>query len=244
MHSVVREQAGIGFSGDTYEHSFVLADVRMEWQLSTEQVMLFLSPEGLAVVVPLPGKRHRLVATVDDAPEHPTVSDVQRLMDRRGPVAARARVHEVLWSSRFRVHHRLADRYRAGRILLAGDAAHVHSPAGGQGMNTGIQDAVVLGRALAAVLAGRASDAVLDEYARVRRPVAERVVTFTDMMTRMATVRSRPARMLRNLMLRTISRIPAVQRRLTFELSGLRNRDATVSLPATEPMHRHVPRGV
>jgi 2-polyprenyl-6-methoxyphenol hydroxylase-like FAD-dependent oxidoreductase len=85
---------------------------------------------------------------------------------------------------------------------------------------------------------------VLDDYARVRRPVAERVVSFTDMLTRMATVRKRPARMLRNLMLRTVSRLPAVQRRLTFELSGLGNRGAAISLPAAEPMHRRAHRGV
>jgi 2-polyprenyl-6-methoxyphenol hydroxylase-like FAD-dependent oxidoreductase len=225
MHSIVREQAGIGFSGEAYEHSFILADVRMDGRLSAEQVMLFLSPEGLVVVAPLPGGRHRLVATVDKAPEEPGLEDVQRLMDERGPVAAPARVHEVLWSSRFRVHHRLADRYRAGRILLAGDAAHVHSPAGGQGMNTGIQDAVALGHALTAVIAHHEDERVLDEYERIRRPVAERVVAFTDGMTRMATLRHAPARAVRNLVLPIVSRIPAVQRRLTFELSGLRNRD-------------------
>jgi len=88
---------------------------------------------------------------------------VQRLLDERGPVTEAARVDELLWSSRFRVQHRVANRYRAARILLAGDAAHVHSPAGGQGMNTGIQDAVALGHALAEVLAGKAAESRLDE---------------------------------------------------------------------------------
>jgi len=83
-----------------------------------------------------------------------------------------ARVDEIVWSSRFRVHHQVADRYRAGRILLAGDAAHVHSPAGGQGMNTGIQDAVALGHALAAVLGGRAGDSRLDQYERAHPPTS------------------------------------------------------------------------
>ena len=88
-------------------------------------------------------------------------------------------VREVVWGSRFRVHHRVADTYRAGRLLLAGDAAHVHSPAGGQGMNLGIQDAVALAEALADVLAG-APDTVLDEYSAVRRPIAKGVVAMTD----------------------------------------------------------------
>ena len=224
MHSVVRERSGIGFTGDTYEESFVLADVRMRWALSPDEVMLFFSPAGLVVVAALPGGRHRIVATMDDAPEHPDLADVQRLLDERGPLTNPARLEELVWSSRFRVHHCLADRYRAGRILLAGDAAHVHSPAGGQGMNTGIQDAVALGHALAAVLTGRAGEHRLDEYERLRRPIAERVVAFTDRATRMATVRSARGRWLRNTAIGVVGRVPAIRRRLAFEISGLRNR--------------------
>jgi len=108
MHSTVRECAGIGFTGDTYEQSFVLADVRMSWPLRADEVMLFFSPEGLVVVAPLPGGRYRVVATVDDAPERPGFADVQRLLDERGPVTGAPRVDEVVWSSRFRVHHRQA----------------------------------------------------------------------------------------------------------------------------------------
>jgi 2-polyprenyl-6-methoxyphenol hydroxylase-like FAD-dependent oxidoreductase len=115
------------------------------------------------------------------------------------------------------------DRYRAGRILLAGDAAHVHSPAGGQGMNTGIQDAVALGRALTAVVRG-ANASRLDEYDRVRRPVAQRVVAFTDRMTRMATLRTPRSRAVRNTVLGWVGRIPAFRRFLAMELSELRNR--------------------
>ena len=223
MHSVVRERAGVGFTGGTYEQSFALADVRMSWRIPGDEVMLFLSPDGLVVVAPLPGGRHRIVATMDDAPEHPDIADVQRLLDTRGPVAGAARVEEIAWSSRFRVHHRIVDRYRAGRILLAGDAAHVHSPAGGQGMNTGIQDAVALGRALTAVVRG-AKESRLDEYDRVRRPVAQRVVAFTDRMTRMATLRTPRARAMRNILVGLIGRIPAFRRFLAMELSELRNR--------------------
>jgi 2-polyprenyl-6-methoxyphenol hydroxylase-like FAD-dependent oxidoreductase len=186
--------------------------------------MLFLSPAGLMVVAPLPGGRHRVVATLDNAPERPDISDVQRVLDERGPAPGAARVEEIGWSSRFRVHHRLADRYRAGRVFLAGDAAHVHSPAGGQGMNTGIQDAVALGHALAEMLAGRAGDRELDQYERTRRHVAERVVGFTDRITRMATLRSGRARWARNVAIGVIGRIPAVRRRLAIELAGLRNR--------------------
>ncbi|WP_369639755.1 FAD-dependent monooxygenase, partial [Nocardia sp. JMUB6875] len=188
MHSKVREAAQIGFTGATYPESFVLADVRMTWPDPRDEVSLHLSPEGVTVVAPLPDpepNRYRIVATVPDAPEHQDLAYVQALVDARRP-GAKVKVEEIIWSSRFRVHHRVADHYRAGRILLAGDAAHVHSPAGGQGMNTGIQDAALLGRLLAAVVDG-APESTLDEYEKTRRPVAQGVVKFTDRVTRMAT---------------------------------------------------------
>ena len=223
MRSTVREAAGIGFSGERYEHSFVLADIRMSWPLSEREVMLFVAPEGLVVVAPLPGGRHRVVATLENAPEQPGIADIQRILAARGPATGSSRIEEVLWSTRFRVHHRLADRYRAGRIVLAGDAAHVHSPAGGQGMNTGIQDAMALGKALSDALAGGPADPI-DQYERIRRPVAQRVVAFTDRMTKMATLRTRGSRGARNAMISIIGRIPAVRRWIATELAGLRNR--------------------
>jgi 2-polyprenyl-6-methoxyphenol hydroxylase-like FAD-dependent oxidoreductase len=222
MHSIVRSRAGIGFAGGTYAQSFLLADVRMAWPLRDDEVMLFFSPKGLVVVAPLPHGHHRIVATVDEAPEHPSVTDVQRLLDERGPVSAAPRVEEIVWGSRFRVHHRVAARYRAGRIAIAGDAAHVHSPAGGQGMNTGIQDAVALGHALVEVLAARGNEDALGDYERKRRPVAEHVVAFTDRMTRAATLHSRAARSVRNAAIRLAGSIPVVRRKIAFELAELR----------------------
>ncbi|MGW5572890.1 FAD-dependent oxidoreductase [Nocardia thailandica] len=222
MHSTVRDHAGIGFSGDTYPASFVLADVHMAWPRSREEVSLHLSPEGVTVVAPLPAvgaDRYRVVATVDSAPEHPTREEIQALLAARGP-AGEVTVTELLWSSRFRVHHRVADTYRAGRVLLAGDAAHVHSPAGGQGMNTGIQDAALLGRLLARVVAG-APDALLDTYEADRRPVALEVVAFTDRMTRMATLGNRPARAVRNTALRLLTSLPPVRNGLAHRLAEL-----------------------
>jgi 2-polyprenyl-6-methoxyphenol hydroxylase-like FAD-dependent oxidoreductase len=118
----------------------------------------------------------------------------------------------------------VADRYRNGRVLLAGDAAHVHSPAGGQGMNTGIQDAIMLGQVLAKVLSWQAPESWLDTYERRRRPVGQHVVALTDRMTRVATLRSRWARLIRNRILRLVGSIPAVQRRFAQELAELRYR--------------------
>jgi 2-polyprenyl-6-methoxyphenol hydroxylase-like FAD-dependent oxidoreductase len=221
MHSVVRQHTGIGFTGDTYAQSFVLADVHMDWHLPETEVMLYYSPAGLVVVSALPGGRHRIVATADEAPEHPSGEFVQALLDARGPEQQPARIRDVVWSSRFRVHHRLADHYRAGRLFLAGDAAHVHSPAGGQGMNTGIQDAAVLAARLTAVLRDGAPDSVLDEYETERRPVAADVVALTHRITRIATVDSVPLRHARNTLLRALDWVPAVHHSLAMKLSEL-----------------------
>jgi 2-polyprenyl-6-methoxyphenol hydroxylase-like FAD-dependent oxidoreductase len=218
MHSAVREAAGIGFTGGRYEQSFVLADVRMDWPLSTQEVQLYLSPEGLLVVAALPGGHHRVVATLNDAPERIGGADIQALLDER--TSAGATVGEVAWSSRFRVHHRVADAYRRGPVFLVGDAAHVHSPAGGQGMNIGIQDAVDLGETLQAALAG-ADDAALDGYEERRRPVAQRVVALTDRATRMSTLNGGLARAARDTALSVMGHIPAVQHRLAFQLAEL-----------------------
>ncbi|MFI6595393.1 FAD-dependent monooxygenase [Nonomuraea sp. NPDC050536] len=216
MHSALREHTGIGFTGDTYAQSFVLADMHLDEDFGAE-VRLHLSAEGVLVLAPLPGGRHRLVATVEEAPHEPSLEYVQALLREY------VTVKDVVWSSRFRVHHRLADHYRAGRLFLAGDAAHVHSPAGGQGMNTGIQDAVNLAGKLVAVLKNSAPDSVLDEYEAERRPVAEEVVAFTHRITRIATVGNSPLRGIRNAALRTLDFIPAVHRKMALTLSELEN---------------------
>ncbi|GAB3136592.1 FAD-dependent oxidoreductase [Microbispora hainanensis] len=222
MHSTVRQSAGIGFSGGTYAESFVLADVRLSGGVPGNEVILYFSPAGLVVVAPLPGGLHRIVATVDEAPKEPGIPLVQHLLDTRGPKAEPARVRELIWSSRFRVHHRIADTYRRGRILLAGDAAHVHSPAGGQGMNLGIDDAVHLGETLARVLDG-GPDSLLDSYAATRLPQAEQVVALAGRLTKLATAAA-GRRVLRNLVLALAGRIPTVRTRLAWQLSGLNRR--------------------
>jgi 2-polyprenyl-6-methoxyphenol hydroxylase-like FAD-dependent oxidoreductase len=196
-HSTVRETLGMRFEGATYPQSFVLADARMDWGLPDDEVQLFFSPEGLVVVAPLPHGLNRVVATVDESPPEPSLKDVQALLDARGPRTPRPVVEEVVWSSRFRVHHRVAAAFREGAVFLCGDAAHVHSPAGGQGMNIGVQDASNLVWKLALVIRGYASGFLLDSYERERKQVAREVVATTHRITRLATMRSPVARRVR-----------------------------------------------
>ena len=219
IHSTVREQSGIGFEGGVYGESFVLADVRLSGEAPADEVILFWAKAGLTVVAPLPGDIFRIVAPVADAPEQPSAQYIQQILDSRGPGAGRMVVTDVIWGSRFRIHHRVADTYRAGRLLLSGDAAHVHSPAGGQGMNLGIQDAVALADALAGVLGG-APDGTLDDYSAVRRMIAQQVVEMTDRLTRLATL-PRVARRVRNAAIGLAGRVPFVRRALAMRLSGL-----------------------
>ena len=216
MHSKVREAAAIGFKGAAYAQTFVLADVRMDWPAGRQAVGLFLAPEGLMVIAPLPGDHFRIVATVDDGPESPSVAFVQQLLDSRGPGRDLGTVREAVWGSRFQVHHRLADSPRKGRVLLCGDAAHVHSPAGGQGMNTGIQDGVSLAAALVA-----GDETGLDAWAARRRAIARQVVLMTDQMTRMAMIKSKVGQGLRNWIVSTLLRVPALRRRVVRTLAEL-----------------------
>jgi len=240
MRSLVREAAGIAFDGAAYGESFVLADVRMDWPLGASEVSILFSPAGLVVVAPLPDGSFRIVATLDDAPETPSVADIQKLLDARGPRSAPSTVQEVTWGSRFRVHHRLAKTYRRGPFVLMGDAAHVHSPAGGQGMNAGMVDAIVLGDALVEMVRERAPDSLLDDYAAIRRPAAREVLVLASRLTGMATVRSAPLRLLRNLLLRLLDRLPPFKRKLAMSLSGYSRRHYA-RLPDRSPLATRAP---
>jgi 2-polyprenyl-6-methoxyphenol hydroxylase-like FAD-dependent oxidoreductase len=223
MNSTIRELAGLGSNGNgALPLSFALADVRVEGGLPPDEVLLFFSTPGMLVVAPLPDGSFRLVAEVHDAPEQPDVVYAQRLLDTRGPRRTTVRVTEVIWGSRFRIHEHVADQYRAGRVLLAGDAAHTHSPAGGQGMNLGLRDAVTLGDALSVALQDGREDK-LDEYAVGSREEAVRVVALAHRLTRLATA-PRAVRPLRNATLRLLSLVPAFRHGLAEQLSAIGHR--------------------
>ncbi len=220
-HSLVRERSSIPFEGGSYEESFVLADVEMDWPLARDEVTLFYSEKGLMVVAPLPDDRYRIVATVAQAPPQPSAADFEAILATRGPRNGRLTIRRMAWSSRFHIQHRVAKALRNGRVVLAGDAAHVHSPAGWQGMNTGIQDAVSLAGALHQALSND-DDAALDRWQRGRLRVAHSVVDLTHRMTKVATISSPILKVVRNTAVELLGNIPFATRAAAEKLAELK----------------------
>jgi 2-polyprenyl-6-methoxyphenol hydroxylase-like FAD-dependent oxidoreductase len=179
--STVREAIGIGFPGGTYEHLFYVADVEASGQALNGELHAAFDKTDFLVIFPLKGEgRARLIGTVRDEVEHMRDDLSWNDVSKRVIEWISIDVKCVNWFSTYRVHHRVADHFRKERAFLLGDAAHIHSPVGGQGMNTGIGDAVNLAWKLAAVLHGRASAALLDSYEPERIAFARRLVATTD----------------------------------------------------------------
>ena len=184
-HSRVRKTLGVSFEGSTYEERFLLADVDVDWVRERDRTHTWFPPDGMLTIFPLPGtSQWRIFAVVEGGTTPPVSLELfQRLFSRRtGDV--KTTLSNPTWMSDFTINRRMVDRYRIERVFLAGDAAHIHSPFGAQGMNTGIQDAYNLGWKLALVVQGNASDRLLDTYEEERLPVARRVLTQTDSNTR------------------------------------------------------------
>ena len=173
-HSAVREAMGIGFPGGTYSHLFYVADVDATGAPVDQDIHVDLDDADLLAIFPMSGQSIRLVGTIpEDATRFEDVS--QRPIEQM-----KLNIIRVNWFSTYRVHHRIADRFHDGRAFLLGDAAHIHSPVGAQGMNTGIGDSVNLAWKLADVLNNRASASLLDTYAVERMAFARRLVATTD----------------------------------------------------------------
>jgi 2-polyprenyl-6-methoxyphenol hydroxylase-like FAD-dependent oxidoreductase len=185
-HSAVRKASGIPFSGDTYRDEFIMADAELDWKLPHGGLYGFPSPAGIFAAFSMPGtNRYRIFGNFPPGPDgagaeysEPTHDEFQAMVDERVPFPAT--VVNEFWVTRYRVHSRTVPRYREGRVFLVGDAAHVHSPAGAQGMNTGIQDAYNLGWKLAFVVRGLADESLVDSYDAERHPIGVQLLKTTD----------------------------------------------------------------
>ncbi|MGW4212245.1 FAD-dependent monooxygenase [Lentzea sp. NPDC004789] len=222
VHSVVREALGLPFPGKSVLTSIMLADVRLS-QAPEDVLAVNAVGDAFAFVAPFGDGWHRIFAwdrrhQVPDTA--PVTLDEIRAVTRRA-LGTDFGLKEARWTSRFHSDERQVPHYRSGRVFLAGDAAHVHSPAGGQGMNTGLQDAANLGWKLAAVARGQAPDRLLDTYETERHPVGALVLRSSGAIIRAAMIRSRAGRFARDVLGAAALRLPPVARKAAGTISGI-----------------------
>lgn len=219
-HSTVRHLLNLPFDGAQYDVSFMLADIETNETLPADEMQLCPSEFGPLAIFPMSATRRRIVATIEKAEEDtPSLDLVRKTLAQRAPAGIEAL--SLRWSSYFRIHHRQVGRLRVGRMFIAGDAAHIHSPFGGQGMNTGLQDVWNLVWKLDLAVRGHASEQLLDSYAVERRPVIKQVIETTDLLTKALGTPSKLAQVVRDTVIPVVSRVPAFQDGIVQRLSQL-----------------------
>src|SRR5829696_10125185 len=227
-HSTVRREAGIEFAGAAYPERFLLVDLDLDWNLPHDEGYIWIGDDGLVAAIPLPAERRyrvivplpRAYATKEYESEAEIAAEAETLLGQRTGVTLR-RIGAPVRASAFRIHRRQADRYRQGPIFLAGDAAHIHSPVGGQGMNTGIQDAFNLGWKLALAARDQAAPGLLNTYQAGRHPIARGVLRGTHLGTRLFLAQNPLMRAVREHLVPALVNIPAVRRRILTTVSQL-----------------------
>jgi 2-polyprenyl-6-methoxyphenol hydroxylase-like FAD-dependent oxidoreductase len=219
-HSAVRRTLKLPLEGGEYEASFMLADVETNEVLRADEMQLCPSELGPVAIFPMSATRRRIVATVEHPEgDAPSLDLVRKILGERAPSGFEA--HALHWGSYFRVHHRHAPLLRVGRIFIAGDAAHIHSPFGGQGMNTGLHDAWNLVWKLDLFLHGRGNERLLDSYGAERLPVIRNVIETTDFLTKVMGTPNRFAQALRDTVIPMVSRLAPFQHAFVERLSEL-----------------------
>jgi FAD binding domain len=198
--STVRGVLGLHMKGETLDTIWMTADVKIRWDRNPDEAITYLSPDGIAFIAPMNGNRWRVVINLPTATkteaERLTLDEIQSIVRER--FGAEVPLYDPVWISPFGINTRMAPTMRRGRIFLAGDAAHVHSPVGGQGMNTGIQDALNLAWKLALVLRGVAKPELLDSYNAERHANARRLLARVGPATKMVSLRHPVAIEVRN----------------------------------------------
>jgi 2-polyprenyl-6-methoxyphenol hydroxylase-like FAD-dependent oxidoreductase len=223
-HSGVRHLLGLQLEGDAYPETFLLADATVDSPLDHINIHLFLASDGLVGIFPFRGNRCRIIANLrgeenDRSTGEPRLDEIQAMVDHRA--ISGIRLTDPVWLSRFHICHRKVPEFCSGRVFLAGDSAHIHSPAGGQGMNTGIQDAFNLAWKIALVVHGKSPVSLLNSYNEEREPVAKMVLDLTDRLTRMATLQSALGQQLRNALLPILTGIHLVEDRIAETMAEI-----------------------
>lgn len=236
-HSFVRSQLGLAFEGNTFPVSFVLADVHVSG-LSTpsDEPAIFWHHDGAVMIFPISEGRYRVIADLGLAPLHmPNLEEMQAIIDQRGPGGIT--LSDPVWLSDFGVNERKVREYRRGRVFLAGDAAHIHSPAGGQGMNMGMQDAFNLAWKLALLEQKKVKPFLLDSYSIERSAVARQIFSDSRRMTKVVLLKNRQLQRVRNFIVKVIFSIPMARHKIANRLAGI-----TISYPDS-PLNAGVTRG-
>jgi 2-polyprenyl-6-methoxyphenol hydroxylase-like FAD-dependent oxidoreductase len=201
-HSTVRHTLGLPFTGVAEPNDWILADVHIAGPLAADEVSVYWHENGVLAFFPINRDRFRMIAdtgaaSAHGAPPSPTLADAQARVDERGPGGLT--LSDPVWLANFRINERKVSDYRKGRVMLAGDAAHIHSPAGGQGMNTGMQDAFNLAWKLALVQRGQGqTEPLLQSYSVERSAIGDQVLHNAERFTTLATLRNPTAQWLRN----------------------------------------------
>jgi 2-polyprenyl-6-methoxyphenol hydroxylase-like FAD-dependent oxidoreductase len=221
-HSTVRHGLGLSFLGDTLQSDWILADLHLSgYPLPTTEMATYWHEDGVLLVIPMSATRFRVIADIGlsngVAPVNPTLDQVQKIIDHRGPGGMVT--SDPIWLSAFRINERKVRDYRASRVFVAGDAAHVHSPAGGQGMNTGMQDAFNLAWKLALVCRGSGTEMLLDSFSVERSAVGAEVLKAAGRLTMVATMRNHTAQAVRNLFGRLLLGLAPVRRAMVDTMS-------------------------
>ena len=219
-HSPVRHLLNLPFEGAEYHDQFLLADIETNETLPGDQLQLCPHELGPVAIFPMSATRRRIVAMIQQPEgEAPSLDLVRKMLEQRAPIGIEA--HALHWSSYFHIHHRHVARLRTGRIFVAGDAAHIHSPFGGQGMNTGLHDVWNLAWKLDLFLRGHGNEELLDSYGAERLPVIKNVIETTDFLTRAMGTPSKFAQALRDTVIPLVSRLAPFQHAFVQRLSEL-----------------------
>jgi 2-polyprenyl-6-methoxyphenol hydroxylase-like FAD-dependent oxidoreductase len=246
--SSVRTLNGIDFPGAPYEHVFFVADVEATGSMAPDEVNVYLWREGFHLFFPMRGQDHwRIVGIVPRQLREEAGLDFAAVIPSlRGEAGASLSIKACSWFSTYRIHHRAAAQFRDRRCFLLGDAAHVHSPVGAQGMNTGLQDAYNLAWKLALVIEGKADPSLLDSYEAERQPVAQRLLDTTDRGFRMIVSDSPFAGLFRTQILARIAAFAVNRRRVqrfAFRIvsqTGIHYRRGPLAVTAAE-LPKHAP---
>jgi 2-polyprenyl-6-methoxyphenol hydroxylase-like FAD-dependent oxidoreductase len=237
-HSRVRSELGLEFRGHPYTQDWLLADVHLDWDRPEDEMHAFFRHDGRPLIC-MPMREHRWRVILPFAGERdrraPALEEIQRLVGERAPEPVP--VSDPSWLATFRCQRRSTHVYRQGRVLLAGDAVHIHSPAGGQGMNTGIMDAHNLGWKLALVASGRSPEGLLDTYGAERDPVAANVLALTHALVKLGTMNRPVPRAARNVIIPAAGRLTTLQRRAVRRISHIHVSYAASPLTRSDLSH-------